>query len=181
MVTVKRAGRAVTSAAVSPEHTAEFAFLQFPDSPVAPVEGWAQLAGNEARAPHINVRNNSGKPVKYVEMGWVVSDQSGRQYMAASVPSAEPTLNLPPGKTARLDQDTSLSFTSKGQPVNVQKMMGFVNQVEFADGRVWVPNRQNLDNAILQKVLPPSAEEQRLTELYRKRGIETMVQELAKF
>src|SRR5450432_1276780 len=181
VVTVKRAGRAVTSAAVSPEHTAEFAFLQFPDSPVAPVEGWAQLAGNEARAPHINVRNNSGKPVKYVEMGWVVSDQSGRQYMAASVPSAEPTLNLPPGKTARLDQDTSLSFTSKGQPVNVQKMMGFVNQVEFADGKVWVHNRQNLDNAILQKVLPPSAEEQRLTELYRKRGIETLVQELAKF
>jgi hypothetical protein len=181
VVTVKRIGRAVTSAAVSPEHIAEFAFLQFPDSPVAPLEGWAQLSGNEARAPHISVRNNSGKPVKYVEMGWVVSDQSGRQYMAASLPSAEPTLNLPPGKTARLDQDTSLSFTSKGQPVNVQKMMGFVNQVEFADGRVWVPNRQNLDNAILQKVLPPSAEEQRLTELYRKRGIELLVQELAKF
>ena len=181
VVTVKRIGRAVSSAAVSPERTAEFAFLQFPDSPVAPLEGWAQLAGNEARAPHINVRNNSNKPVRYVEMGWLVSDQSGRQYMAASVPSSDTTLNLPPGKTARLDQETSLSFTSKGQPVNVQKMMGFVNQVEFADGRVWVPNRQNLDNAILQKVLPPSAEEQRLTELYRRRGIEMLVQELAKF
>jgi hypothetical protein len=33
----------------------------------------------------------------------------------------------------------------------------------------------------LQKVLPPSAEEQRLTELYRKRGIELLVLELAKF
>ncbi len=181
VVTVKRIGRAVSAAAVSPERTAEFAFLQFPDSPVAPLEGWAQLAGNEARAPHINVRNNSNKPVRYVEMGWLVSDQSGRQYMAASVPSSDTTLNLPPGKTARLDQETSLSFTSKGQPVNVQKMMGFVNQVEFADGRVWVPNRQNLDNAILQKVLPPSAEEQRLTELYRRRGIDLLVQELAKF
>ena len=181
VVTVKRAGRVVTSAAVSPERTAEFAFLQFPDSPVAPVEGWAQLAGNEARAPHINVRNNSNRPVKYVQMGWLVSDQSGRQYMAASVPSAEPTLNLPPGKTARLDQETSLSFTSKGQAVNVQKMMGFVNQVEFADGKVWVPNRQNLDNAILRKVLPPSAEEQRLTEIYVRRGPDALIQELAKF
>src|SRR5947207_1266635 len=94
VVTVKRAGRAVTSAAVSPERTAEFAFLQFPDSPVAPVEGWAQLAGNEARAPHINVRNNSARAVKHVEMGWVVSDQSGRQYMAASVPSGDAALNL---------------------------------------------------------------------------------------
>ena len=114
-------------------------------------------------------------------MGWVVSDQSGRQYMAASVPSSEATLNLPPGQMARLDQETSLSFTSKGQPVNVQKMMGFVHQVEFADGRIWVPNRQNLDNAILQKVLPPSAEEQRLTVIYLRRGMEGLVQELAKF
>ena len=180
-VTVKRAGRAVTSAAVPGERTAEFAFLQFSDSPVAPLEGWAQLAGNEARAPHINVRNNSARAVKHVEMGWLVSDQSGRQYMAASVPSGDATLNLPPGKTARLDQEATLSFTSKGQPVNVQNMMGFVNQVEFADGRIWVPNRQNLDNAGLQKVLPPSAEEQRLTELYLKRGLEGLVQELAKF
>jgi len=180
-VTVKRAGRAVTSAAVPGERTAEFAFLQFPDSPVAPLEGWAQLAGNEARAPHINVRNNSARAVKHVEMGWLVSDQSGRQYMAASVPSGDATLNLPPGKTARLDQEATLSFTSKGQPVNVQNMMGFVNQVEFADGRIWVPNRQNLDNAGLQKVLPPSAEEQRLTQVYLKHGLEGLVQELAKF
>jgi hypothetical protein len=180
-VTVKRAGRAVTSAAVPGERSEEFAFLQFPDSPVAPLEGWAQLAGNEARAPHINVRNNSARAVKHVEMGWLVSDQSGRQYLAASVPSGEATLNLPPGKTARLDQEATLSFTSKGQPVNVQKMMGFVNQVEFADGKIWVPNRQNLANAGLQKVLPPSAEEQRLTEIYRHRGPDALVQELAKF
>jgi hypothetical protein len=185
-VTVKRAGRAVTSAAatstaVEGERTAEFAFLQFPDSPVAPLEGWAQLAGNEARAPHISVRNNSTRAVKYVEMGWLVSDPSGRQYMAASVPSGDATLNLPPGKTARLDQEASLSFTIKGQPVNVQKMMGFVNQVEFADGKVWVPNRQNLDHAGLQKVLPASAEELRLTEIYRHRGPDALVQELSKF
>jgi hypothetical protein len=180
-VTVKRSGRAVTAAAVPGERTAEFAFLQFPDSPVAPLEGWVQLAGNEARAPRINVRNNSAKAVKHVEMGWVVSDQSGRQYMAASVPSGDTTLNLPPGKTARVDQETSLSFTSKGQPVNVQKMMGFVNQVEFADGKIWVPNRRNLDNAMLQKVLPPSDEELRLTEIYRRRGIDGLVLELAKF
>jgi len=110
-----------------------------------------------------------------------VSDSSGRQYMAASVPSGDATLNLPPGQTARVDQETSLSFTSKGQPVNVQKMMGFVNQVEFADGKIWVPNRRNLDDAVLQKVMPPSDEELRLTEIYRRRGIDGLAQELAKF
>jgi hypothetical protein len=180
-VRVARPGRAVTTAALGPEHTAQFAFLKFPDSPVEPMDGWAQLAGNEARTPRIQVRNNSGKHVKYVELGWVVSDQAGRQYMAASLPSADPDLFLPPGSTGRVLQETTLRFSSNGQPVNIQKMVGFVNQVEFADGKVWVPNRQSLENAVLLKVLAPSAEEQRLTDLYRRKGIDVLVQELSKY
>src|SRR3954452_1200055 len=81
-VKVRRGGPVVTSAAIGSEHMAEFAFLQFPDSPVEPVHGWAAIAGNEARAPRIEVKNRSGKPLKYVELGWIVSDAGGRQYMA---------------------------------------------------------------------------------------------------
>ena len=180
-VSVKRTGRAVTSAATGSEHDAEFAFLQFPDSPVEPINGSARISGNEARAPHIEVRNKSNRPVKYVEMGWIVSDPSGKQYMAGSLPSADSDLVLPPGRSARLLQETTLNFSSKGQPVNVSKMMGFVNQVEFADGKIWVPNRQNLDNTLLMRVLPPSAEEQRLTDIYRKRGMDGLAAELGKF
>jgi hypothetical protein len=180
-VSVKRTGRAVTSAATGPEQTAEFAFLEFPDSPVKPMKGSAVISGNEARTPRVDVRNKSNRPVKYVEMGWIVSDPSGKQYMAGSLPSADTDLILPPGRSARLLQETTLNFSAKGQPVNVQKMVGFVNQVEFADGKVWVPNRQDLDNALLLKVLPPSAEEQRLTDIYRKRGIDALAAELGKF
>jgi len=180
-VSVKRNGRAVTSAATGPEHDEEFAFLQFPDSPVEPMKGSARISGNEARAPRIEVRNKSNRPVKYVEMGWIVSDPSGKQYMAGSLPSADTDLVLPPGHSARLLQETTLNFSAKGQPVNVQKMVGFVNQVEFADGKVWVPNRQNLDNSLLLKVLPASAEEQRLTDIYRRRGPDALAAELAKF
>jgi hypothetical protein len=60
-------------------------------------------------------------------------------------------------------------------------MTGFVSQVEFADGRVWVPNRQNLDQELLHKVLPPSAEEQRLTDLYRRKGPDALMEELRKY
>jgi len=181
VVSVKRMGRAVTAGAVPSERTAEFAFLQFPDSPIAPMRGSAQISGNEAHAPRIEVRNTSGRPVKYVEMGWIVSDPSGKQYMAGSLPSADADLELPLGKTARLLQETTLNFSAKGQPVNVHKMVGFVNQVEFSDGKIWVPNRQNLENAVLLKVLPPSAEEQRLTDIYRKRGLAALIAELNRF
>ena len=180
-VSVKRSGRAVTSAAMPNEHDAEFAFLKFPDSPVEPLKGSARVSGNEARAPGIVVRNKSSRPVKYVEMGWIVSDPSGKQYMAGSLPSADSDVMLAPGHTGRLLQQTTLNFSSRGQPVNVSKMVGFVNQVEFADGQIWVPNRQNLENAMLLKVLPASAEEQRLSDIYRRRGPDGLIAELNKF
>jgi hypothetical protein len=179
-VRVLRGGRAVASAAL-PERTTQFAFLQFPDSPVQPLEGWAQVSGNEASAPRVEVRNSSTRPVKYVELGWVLSDAAGRQYLAGSLPSADPALYLPPGGTARVLQDTTLRFSANGQPVDIRKMTGFVSQVEFADGKVWVPNRQNLDNALLRRVVGPSAEEQRLSDLYRRKGLDALLEELKKF
>ena len=60
-------------------------------------------------------------------------------------------------------------------------MTGFVSQVQFADGKVWVPTRQNLDEPELRKVVPPSAEAQRLSELYFKKGLPALVEELKKF
>jgi len=181
-VRLARGGRSVSAAAVAPpERTAQFAFLKFPDAPVEPVEGWAQLAGNEARAPRIEVKNVSGKPVRYVELGWIVADQKGQRYLAASLPASDPNLFLPPGKTGRVLQETSLRFSRDGEPVAVQEMAGFVSQVEFADGKVWVPNRQSLESAMLLKVLAPSAEEQRLSDLYRKKGLPALIEELGKF
>lgn len=180
-VKVRRGGPVVSTAAVGSEHLAEFAFLQLPDSPVEPVQGWAAIAGNEARAPRIEVRNKSPKPVKYVELGWIVSDSVGRQYMAGSLPSPDANLYLPPGQTARILQESSLNFSSNGRPVSVRQMTGFVNQVEFADGKVWVPNRQMLDNPVLQKVLAPSSEELRLSNIYLRKGLDGLLEELKKF
>jgi len=168
-------------AAIAAERPAEFAFVQFPDSPVEPIAGWAQVAGNEARAPQIEVRNKSSKAVKHVELGWLVSDQAGKQYMAGGLPSSAHDLLLAPGQNTRILQESTLNFTSNGQPVRVQKMTGFVNQVEFADGKMWVPNRQNLGNPLLMKALAPSAEEQRLSDLYRRKGIDALIEELKKF
>lgn len=171
-------GPAVTSAALGPERTEKFAFLQFRDAPVEAVGGWAQVAGNEMRSPRIEVRNLSGKPVKYVELGWLVRDESGEQYMAASLPASGADLYLPAGRTAQVLQDKALDLSRGGRPLKIESMMGFVSQVQFADGKVWVPTRQNLDDPTLRKALPPSLEEQRLTDIYRTKGLEALLREL---
>lgn len=178
---VRRRAVSGAGAAVNAAQTAQFAFVNFPDSPVEPLDGWAELSGNEAQSPRIQVRNRSNKPVKYVELAWLVSDEKGRQYVAASLPASDPDLYLPPGRTARVLQDTELRFSLHSEPVNIRKMTGFVSQVEFTDGKVWIPNRQNLENAALLTVLAPSAEEQRLSDLYRKKGLQALVDELHKF
>ena len=177
-------GRAVTSAAVG-EHNARFAFLRFPDEPVEPVDGWAEIAGNEARNPRIDVRNLSSRQVRSVEIDWIVTDRQGKQYMAGSVPASGPEFNLKAGSTSRVLQDAALRFArlsnDGGAPVSIAGMTGFVGQVEFADGKVWIPNRESLANAQLLGILEPSPEEQRLMDLYRKKGPKALADELNKF
>jgi len=184
-VAVRRnSGAAVSSSVVtSHERLATFAFLNFPDAPVEPIQGSAQISGNEARTPNIEIRNKSRNPVRYVEIGWIVKDQRGAEYMAASVPASGPSeLYLPPRQKARVLQDSSLRFTGKGgEPVPIAGMTAFVSQVEFEDGKIWVPARQSLQNLQLLKVLAPSTQEQWLMDLYRTKGPNALVEELNKF
>ena len=107
-------------------------------------------------------------------------DPAGQQYLAASVPANDP-LFLPAGKTASVEQDTALRRTRNGQQVAIKDAAAFVSKVQFADGKLWVPSRQDLENAALLKVLPPSAEEQRLSSIYLNKGLGALVEELRKF
>jgi hypothetical protein len=180
-VQVSRGGRSTSAAAGGGERQAQFAFLQFPDSPVQPLDGSVRIAGNEAKAPHIEVRNRSPKAVRYFEIGWIVRDSQGKEFWAASVPASGGDLNLKPGQTGRALQDTALRFSKgQGEPVDIQGTTGFVSQVEYTDGKIWVPDRTSIENAQLLSVMAPSLEEQRLTDLYRKKGPRALVEDLKK-
>lgn len=180
-VSLSRNGRA-TGSAVSPnDHAAQFAFLNLPGAPVQPLEGWAAISGNEARSPQIEVLNKSGKPVRYVEIGWLVKDKQGREYVAGSVPASESAMVLPAGQHARLQQDTALKFTRSGRPIEIDGMTAYVSKVEFADGHVWVPSRRDLDSSPLLRVTSPSPEEQRLADIYARKGLAALVAELSRY
>lgn len=173
---------AAVGAAASADHNVRFAFLHFPGAPVEPVEGWAEIAGNEAGNPRIDVHNLTSKQVRYVEIGWLVTDRQGNQFMAASVPASGPQFNLKAGSTSRVLQDTVLHISKNGGgPVSIAGIKGFVGQVEFADGTVWIPGRDSLASAQLLGILQPSPEEQRLMDLYRKKGPKALADELNKF
>jgi hypothetical protein len=178
-VRVSRGGPATN---VEAERPVQFAFLKFPDSPIEPMGGLARVLGNEARAPSLEVRNRSDRAVRYFEIGWIIRDRGGREFLAGSVPASEPELNLAPGQSSRVLQEASLKFSiAPGRPVAIAGMTGYVSQVEFADGTIWIPSRTLLGDPRLARVVAPSPEEQRLTQLYRKKGMAALVDELKKF
>lgn len=179
-VQMARSGRATNATGAETEKKLEFAFLRFPDAPVDAVSGMAGVLGSEARSPKIEVLNRSQRNVRYVEVGWLLRDTRGREYLAGAVPAKA---MLAPGQKTQIVEQGTLRFAEAtgGTPVAIEGMTGFVNQVEFADGSVWVPSRSALSDPNLEKALAPSAEEQRLTNLYRKKGLTALVDELKRF
>ena len=164
---------------VDPERQVQFAFVEFPDAPVDSPGGVARVRGNEAVTPRIPVHNRSEREIRSVEIGWILHDQQGRDFLAGSVPAA---VRLAPGEKREMSQDAVLRFTSRaGQPMAISGMTGFVSNVEFADGHVWIPSRAELDNPRLAKVLAPSPEQDRLLQIYRRKGLKALVEELKKF
>ncbi len=180
-VSLTRNGRAVGGTVPSTDRVAQFAFLNLPNEPVQPLEGWAAISGNEARSPQIEIVNNSGKIVRYVEIGWLVKDKQGQEYLAGSVPASDSTLLLASGRRTKLLQDTALRFSRTGRPIEIDGMTGYVSKVEFADGHVWVPSRKDLDSSPLLRVTAPSPEEQRLADIYSKKGLAALVAELNRY
>jgi hypothetical protein len=179
-VQVIRGGRATVAAV--PERSIQFAFLSMPDAPLEPLRGLARVAGSEARDPRIEVLNRSSRPVRYFEIGWIIRDRDGREFLAGSVPASDPGLQLAPGAKSEVVEDAALRFSRQlGQPLSIGGMTGFVGQVEFADGTIWIPSRAALADAHLRAALIPSPEEQRLAGLYRNKGLAALVTELRKF
>jgi hypothetical protein len=175
-VQMVRGGRATN---FEPEKQLQFAFLKLPDSPIEPMGGMARIAGNEARAPQLEVKNRSERPIRYLEIGWILEYHGGRQFLAGSVPAE---LSLAPGKTSKILENATLKFPQRGgAPLAIEAMTGFVSSVEFADGSLWIPSRADLGAPQLQRVMAPSDEEQRLIQLYRKKGLPALIAELNKF
>ncbi len=175
-----RRGRA--TAAVAGERTVDFAFLHMPDAPLEPLSGVARVVASEARSPRIRVTNRSDREIRYFEIGWVIRDRQGREFLAGSVPVSEAGMRLAPGAAGEVSEDATLRFTSQpGHSLAIDGMTGFVSQVEFADGNIWIPTRASLGDERVRSAVVPSPEEQRLADLYRKKGLTALVGELKKY
>jgi hypothetical protein len=160
---------------IDADREAQFAFLDIPESPVEASGGVARIGTSLAGAPQFEVRNRSNRAVQHLEIAWLIKDQQGREFLAASMPA---DMKLAPNQSGQVAQDAALRFD---RPFSIQSMSGFVSSVEFADGSQWIPSRGALDQTRLRQLVAPSPEEQRLSQIYTKKGIQALIDELKKF
>ena len=166
-------GRAPRVTNTEIERKVDVAFLKMPESPIEPLSGTARLSGNEAVVPQFEIRNKSDRWVKHFEMGLIVRDKDGREFLAGSAP-ADPS--LAPGQKSFVTQETALRFSGTAM---VEGISGVVTSVEFNDGQFWIPSRAALaSDPRLRTMIPPSPEEQRLVQIYKKRGLTGVMDEL---
>ena len=166
-------GRGPRLTNAEPERRVDVAFLKVPESPIEPLSGTARITSNEAVVPQFEIRNRSDRWVKHFEMGLIVRDKQGREFLAGSAP-ADPS--LAPGQKSQVTQETSLRFS--GAAI-VDGISGVVTSVEFNDGQFWIPSRAAIANdPKLRSVIPPSPEERRLMQIYLKRGLNGVIDEL---
>jgi hypothetical protein len=170
MMPVQVARGAVPATNVEPGRMVELAALRVPDSPVELLSGQAVLAGQEARTPRIELANHGRLPIRFVEIGWLVAGPGGRLMPAGTLPAE---IHLPPGERSTVRQDSRVRFARPVEALTVYPAL-----VEFENGEVWVPPASAWRQPLLREALPVSGEMLRLAELYRRRGLEAVIQQI---
>jgi hypothetical protein len=152
----------------------------FSGAPVQPIGGGAEVAGNEVRGPYVELKRTSNRGVRSLELGWIVRDDHDREFVGGSVPV---TLSTEKVQSVKISDSAAMRFSSgTGQPMMIGALRAFVNDVEFSDGKVWIPSRAEIDEAtsdpVLRHELANSPEQQRLARIYRMKGTTGLAEEL---
>lgn len=163
--------------------TLELAFLPDADAPLILEQGTALVTGSVSDAPRLRLRNRAAQAVRHFELGWLVRDESGVLYSAGAAPvDGAPSL-MSPGSVFMTSARRSFALrpAGSGRAAAWTGMSAYLRSAQLADGSVWIPSRSALAASELLDVVPVSAEEERLSRLYRERGPAAVIAELDRF
>lgn len=166
----------------APGRAVPVSVVPFPDAPAAVMNGAAKVYGNEVVVPQLDLRNRTKKTLENIEIGWIFRDNDGRGYVAGSLPA---NVQIGPVQRTTISHPAVLRFSHpSGRPMVVDGLSAFVSNVQFSDGAVWIPSRSDIANAdldpALKRAMVSSPEQQRLVQIYRRKGMDALAAELRK-
>jgi len=151
------------------------ATLNLPAAPLELLGAFSRVEGEYAAAPEFRVLNRSRRTVRHFEIGWVVRSSSGRSYSAAAVPPDQSPLLS--GASTNTGSQATLRFPLEPN-AQIGDMSAYLRRVEFEDGGFWIPARKSLEETALLESEPLTAEERRLSEIYRRQGLDAVIDAL---
>lgn len=154
--------------------------VSFRGSPVEVVNGAAKIYRNEVSSSQMDLRNRSTKTVETIDVGWILRDDHGQGFMAGSLPAK---VQIGPVRNATYQQSGILRVSHlSGRPMLVDGVSVFINDVQFDNGEVWIPSRTDIAQSNLEpglkSAVASSPEEQKLAEIYRRKGLNALNDEL---
>ena len=161
------------------EHVMRCAMLRLQGSLCILEGGTALIRGVIADAPRFRLRNRARQGVRHFEIAWLVRDARGTVYSVGSAPVDQLDRVGPQERfETRADGRFRIHPVAAGRPPAIEAVSAYLRSAQLDDGSVWVPSRQALQASNLIEAVPVSAEEQRLSQLYRERGAEAVAAEL---
>lgn len=160
---------------------ADFRVARFSDAPIEIVSARARVFDGGLVDPSLEVRNISGVPVTDFLVTWLLSDATGKEFRGATISASgwrEPgtRFQVAPGESAVWSHSSVLAIGPRATgPILSGRV--YLRAVEFADGRVWVPERHTIEAAGLTGPLTFSPEVVRLFRLYQTRGPSALLAE----
>lgn len=182
LLEVRLAGQGpATVAAAAPVREMEIAVVNQPDAPLILESGSARVRGSVSDAPRFLLRSRGGRAVRHFDIGWLVRDGDGSLYSVGSAPVAEQADVAGPQAQETTGEGRFLIRPASGGNPAIDAMLAYLRSAQFDDGTVWVPSRETLEASRLAEAVPVSAEERRLSQLYRERGADAIAEELRRF
>lgn len=170
-----------TSAASAQERIAVVA-LSVTKSPLQILSSEAYGTPDGVARSVLRIRNVSPREIAAVGLVFLVRDEHATDFVGAVLPER---LDLMPGSEGRFVETEDLRFSrTSGPPMLIRGLSLCVSSIEFTDGSVWVPSREDVEqatpNPTLRRLLTDSPERQRLAGLFRREGINAVAEELRK-
>ena len=179
---VRLAGQGpATVAAAAPVREMEIAVVNQPGAPLILESGSARVRGSVSDAPRFLLRSRGGRAVRHFDIGWLVRDGDGSLYSVGSAPVTERAGVAGPQAQETAGEGRFLIRPASGGNPAIEAMLAYLRSAQFDDGTVWVPSRETLEASRLAEAVPVSAEERRLSQLYRERGADAIAEELREF
>ncbi len=159
---------------------ADFRVVQFAGAPLEIMAARARVYQGGLADPSLEVRNVSNAVVADFQVAWVLRGAFGSEFRAASLAGATKLtasgFPLPSGALLMWSNPTVLEIGNAAGSILSGRV--YLRAVQFADGRIWVPERSALEAAALGPVAGTSPELFRLLSLYRSRGMVAVLSEL---